>query len=364
MTASTLITSVSEALADLVEENLNAGSLDSIVLETSHTYPDDVSSLSTTADVIVNLLLVGGEVSGHHRNLEGLPGKRGTPLPQQLPFVARYLVSIHSSGTDGINEQQVFTHVMLNFFEEPYFKVAMPEPYELFSDRMGLELQIELLSHQELYDMWSILGQEFRTSLAVSVGVIPLARPQPAPQSRRVDKVVFETGVSQWGGAPTIDSVSDEVVAPGATLTVTGQRFQGPQGDVTFLIHGEQVAATIASASSATVTVPSDLPRGKTSLEARSGTTLSEPVGLFVDAPAIYDISPRAASQGDTIMLSGAKLDSSNVEVMLGADVITPSSTSADQLEFDVPPGTIASTYAVQITSDAGDSNVTYLEVQ
>lgn len=361
--STTLITALSERLAELIKEGLDGNQLDTISVGTTHTYPDEIGTVSSSDDVIVNILFVGGEVSPHHRNLEGLPGKGSTPLPRFIPFRARYLVSIHSKKDDGLTEQQLFTHIMLNFFESPYLDVELPEPYSLFENLNRIELDIELLDQQQLYDLWSILGQEYRTSLAVNIGVIPLARLQAPTPAPAVKEVVFAGGVSGWSGPPEIQTISINRVRPQDIIAVQGQRFIGDQGQARFFLGGKEMVATDLTATDVNLVIP-ELPRGKALLEARLGSISEGGVVVYVEAPAIYGALPASIQPGSRVTLRGANLDVASLKIRFGLHELDPELADDAQVEFDVPLTATPATYPVGIVGENGESNTIYLEVE
>jgi len=149
---------------------------------------------------------------------------------------------------------------------------------------------------------------------------------------------------------PTITSFTPSAGGAHATVTVTGTSLT----DVTHVkLNGTSAAFSSLSATELTFTVPPGASTGTIQVTSASGSATS--VGAFTvrSPPTITSLSPENGPVGTSVTITGTNL-AGTVGVMLGSIVTVPTSVSATQVVFTIPPG--ASTGVVRILNPAGSA--------
>ncbi len=155
---------------------------------------------------------------------------------------------------------------------------------------------------------------------------------------------------------PTIASFSPGSAAVHGTVTVNGTNF-----DTTTQVRVGGVSAPFAvvSATRLTFTVPAGAADGPIAVVNPAGTATSVTNLDVLPPPAITSFGPGSGPIGTAVTITGTNLGGT-VGVLVGSVVTVPTSVSATQVVFAVPPGAVTGHIVLLTTSGAATSAGTF----
>jgi hypothetical protein len=154
--------------------------------------------------------------------------------------------------------------------------------------------------------------------------------------------------------APHVDTLSPGNASPGDTVTIDGTSLNGA---TSVTLHGTHVPFTVLSSSEITFTVPAGATSGTVTVVTPGGTSTSSTSLTVGPPPTITSFSPGSGSIGTTVTITGTHLDHV-VGVEIGHILTVPTSASATQVVFTIPPGAISG----PITLLASNGSVTSVD--
>lgn len=148
------------------------------------------------SDAVASLYLYHIEIDPNLRNQPYLPDRAGAELFRRppLPLQLRYLFTpVH--GDEGLN-QLVLGRVLQHFHDFPSFGEAAGTP---IGDAFGgaspeVRVKPDLLSLEQLSQMWNAFSQPYRVALSLLVEVVALDSGQPPRRRSRVGELLTVTG--------------------------------------------------------------------------------------------------------------------------------------------------------------------------
>jgi hypothetical protein len=147
------------------------------------------------------------------------------------------------------------------------------------------------------------------------------------------------TGTSSavFYGPPSISSITPTSGGEHSTVTVTGTNLSGASS---VKLNGHSAAFAVVSATTITLTVPTGATTGTISVTTPGGAATS---GTFtVDPPpAITSFTPGTGSVGTPVTITGTNLQDV-VGIQIGTIITVPTSVSAGQVIFSIPPGAVS----------------------
>ena len=151
-------------------------------------------------------------------------------------------------------------------------------------------------------------------------------------------------------GPPTVTSFTPTGAGAHETVTVTGTNFTGAT-QVT--LNGMPVAFRVVSATTLTFTVPAGAASGPVAVTTAAGTGTSAFDLTVLPPPTITSIGPGSGPEGTLVTITGTNLGSV-VGVEIGHVAVVPTSVSATEVTFVVPPGATSGT--ITVLSPAGSA--------
>ena len=143
---------------------------------------------------------------------------------------------------------------------------------------------------------------------------------------------------------PTITGLSLPSGGARATVTITGTNLTGATA---VAVGGTPAAFTVVSNTQATFTVPSGAATGSAPVTVTTpGGTSAGAAFTVLPPPTITSISPGSGPIGTSVTITGTNL-TGTVGVMLGSVVTVPTSVSATQVVFTIPPGAVTGTITI-----------------
>jgi len=143
---------------------------------------------------------------------------------------------------------------------------------------------------------------------------------------------------------PTITELSLPNGGARATVTITGTNLTGATA---VAVGGTPAAFTVVSNTQATFTVPSGAATGSAPVTVTTpGGTSAGAAFTVLPPPTITSISPGSGPIGTSVTITGTNL-TGTVGVMLGSVVTVPTSVSATQVVFTIPPGAVTGTITI-----------------
>jgi len=338
-------------------------------------------------DVGVNIFLYEVAPNAVLRNMD-LPTRSGNGQAVQRPAAAldlHYLMSFYGKDSE-LEPQRVLGSVVRQLHSRPLLTrkmiqdtVADPGYSYLATSNLADALEPVRfsplsLSLEELSKLWSIF---FQTPYALSVAYCAsmvfieeeLTPVTPLPvRERQVFVVPFQQ--------PFIENVDPEIVASGATLTISGQNLRG---DVTKLKFGAALAtpATV-SAHKITVPLPATLQPGVRTVQVIHDFDFGTPnephrgfesnVAPFILQPRITTAPPFTAAHGGTLTLDFATPigREQSVALLLNSDInnyVIPLPTrpvtdppTATSFSFEIPASLAVGQYLLRVRVDGAES--------
>ena len=336
-------------------------------------------------DVGVNIFLYEIAPNAAVRNRD-LPTRSGNgQAVAQRPAVAldlHYLMSFY--GDDDLGAQRVLGSVVRHLHTRPLLTRKMIQDAvqaHSFLARSDLAGAVDFvrfsplsLSLEELSKLWSVffqttyvLSAAYRASLVFIEEEVTPVTPLPV-RERQVFVVPFQQ--------PFIGDVEPEIVATGATLTISGQNLRG---DVTKLKFGTAIAtpATV-SGDKITVALPATLQPGVRTVQVIHDFDFGTPnephrgfesnVAPFILQPRITTVPPFTAAHGGTLALDFAppigreqsvalllNSDSNNYVIPLPSRPVTDPPT-ANSFSFEIPASVELGDYLLRVRVDGAES--------
>ena len=351
----------------------------------ANTARPDVSGQGLPA-VGVNIFLYQVTPNAALRNAD-LPARNSAAQVGQRPAVAldlHYLLSFY--GADSHSEpQRVLGSVMRSLHSRPLFTRQMildtvTDPSYAYLAASDLADAIDLVRFsplsftlEEFSKLWSVMLQTpYALSIAYCASVVliedEIITVNPLPvRERQVFAVPFQQ--------PLIQSVNPQILAAGATLTITGRNLCG---DVTKIKFGDTLALPASvSSGEITVTLPATLQPGVRTVQVIHdfdfGTSNEPHRGMesnampFILRPTITTAPPFTAARGSTLTLEFASPigREQSVLLLIGDDVITlpmrpptdpPAATAFD---FDIPATFSPGTFFLRVRVDGAETALT-----
>ena len=152
--------------------------------------------------------------------------------------------------------------------------------------------------------------------------------------------------------APTIASFTPGGGGVHATVTVAGTNLSGATH---VRLNGVSAPFSAVSATKLTFTVPEGSSSGTIEVTTPGGTVTSGGSFTVSPPPAITSISPGSGPVGTTVTITGTNLGGA-VGVEMGSIVTVPTSVSATEVTFTVPPGAASGPVKVLTTSGSAAS--------
>jgi Pvc16 N-terminal domain/IPT/TIG domain len=235
-----------------------------------------------------------------------------------------------------------------------------------------LRITPEMLTTQEIYQLWTSFQTAYRPTAALQVSAVVIQDTQPFTsnlpvQVRAVSALPMQT--------PVITGVAPLMAAPGQSLTVTGSNFLGssPSGTVVSFDSGAGVPADQVRGNVLRVTLPATLAAGTRTLRVQRTVTFGSPATArqgFSSGPAPFQLVPviqapvPQATPGSpvTLTVTPAVGRTQQAALYIGDTAIPiderPASgpASAGTLTFPVPASLAAGTYPVRVEIDGAQS--------
>ena len=164
--------------------------------------------------------------------------------------------------------------------------------------------------------------------------------------------IVHVNGVDSNGagftvtGPPSISGLSLTTGAPGASVTITGTNFGGPQASGTVTFNGTSATVTAWSATSIVAVVPATATSGNV-VVAAAGVSSNGVSFTVVPPPTITGISPTSASIGAPVTISGSNFGSSQGVVKLNGITCSVLIWGPSSITVSVPTGASSGAFAV-----------------
>ena len=150
---------------------------------------------------------------------------------------------------------------------------------------------------------------------------------------------------------PAVTSFTPSSGGAHATVTVTGTDLSGA---TSVTLGGTPCAFTVVSATTLTLTVPAGAPSGHIAVTTAGGTATSTGTFTVAAAPTITGFSPPGGGPiGTTVTITGTNL-LGTVGVRIGSILAVPTSVSATEVVFTIPPG--AASGPLTILNPAGSA--------
>jgi hypothetical protein len=377
---------VTATLRNVLQESLSEDGLSGTITVGR---PDSTSANGAAG---VRLFLYQIMWNAVNRNAD-LPSRRGDGSLVQRPRAAldlHYLLSFTGDESD-FEPEQLLGSVVRKLHTEPLLSREKVEKviqdYATILGGSDLPYDIDIvrctplsLSLEELSRIWSIFYQiPYSLSVAYEASVVFVEgsdTPQTAMPVR--DRQLFVVPFQQ----PFIENVVPQIIASGATMTISGQNLRG---DVTKLKFGAALAmpATV-TANKITVPVPGTLQPGVRTvqviqdLDFGTGIPGNEPhrgfesnVAPFILQPSITTAPPFTVARGATFTLAFAPPigREQSVALLLNSDTnnyTIPRNTwrppdplpppTATSLDFKIPTSVVTGDYFLRVRMDGAES--------
>jgi hypothetical protein len=299
-----------------------------------------------------------------------------------LALDLHYLVTVYGQNDDALDEHHLLAFAMSLLHDRAILTpdriqaAVLAQPEIAGSD---LADQIELvrlcpqsLTQDEMFKLWSAFQTNYRLSVAYTAAVVLIDRPVQTSnalpvRAPNVYAIPFR--------APTIESLSPQLLPPGGTLTIQGQHLQN--GVVEVHIGTAVVAPTSLTNTQIQVTVPATLEAGVKAVQVVQQLLLGTPpaphkgfssnVMPFILTPQITTPAPINATGGATLTLGVTPPVTrlQQVTLLLGDQAINvpprpatgPASTSS--LDFPIPTGFPPGSYLLRLRVDGAESPLT-----
>ena len=159
---------------------------------------------------------------------------------------------------------------------------------------------------------------------------------------------------------PQITSISPREVSPGQTLTISGNHFDSDASDNTVLFGENAAAVSAASETELTVTVPAGT-RSEVFLAVKTRAGRSNPVPLKVAiAGEATALEPDVAFTGQTVLIRGAGLAESSVDVQIGGMEPRSMERGTDGVRVVVPDLGLPDGSRTTVTVQAGPKSKSF----
>jgi ABC-type transport system substrate-binding protein len=155
---------------------------------------------------------------------------------------------------------------------------------------------------------------------------------------------------------PSISSFTPSSAAAHATVTVTGTSILGA---TSVKLNGASVPFTIVSNTKITFTVPTGASNGTILVTAPAGSGTSAGTFTVLPPPTIASISPGSGPVGTLVTVTGTGL-AGTVGIQIGSVLTVPTSVSATQVVFSIPPGAATGTIKILATNGSATSVDTF----
>ncbi len=152
--------------------------------------------------------------------------------------------------------------------------------------------------------------------------------------------------------APTITSFSPGGGGAHATVTVRGTDLNGA---TRVRLNGVSAPFSAESATKLTFTVPVGASSGAIEVSTPGGIATSAGTFTVLPPPTVTSLSPGSGPVGTTVTITGTNL-AGTVGVELGSIVTVPTSVSATEVTFTVPPGAPSGPVKVLTTNGSATS--------
>ena len=142
----------------------------------------------------------------------------------------------------------------------------------------------------------------------------------------------------------------------GATVTLTGTNLLGATA---VTVDGTRAPFSVASVTTLTFTVPAAATTGTIAVTTPSGSTTSAAPLTIAPPPTITSVAPLTGSVGTPVTVTGTNLDHV-VGVRLGSVITVPTTTSATEVTFTLPPGAVSGHIQLLATNGATTGTDTF----
>jgi hypothetical protein len=232
----------------------------------------------------------------------------------------------------------------------------------------------ENLSTEDIWKLWTAFQAAYRTTAAYQASVVLITTTTPVRSNLPVQ--VPPNILVQTLQAPVIDNLSPALLRTGDVLTITGTNLAGPAQTVILFDGGISVAADMAQASIARVTLPAAVKAGprivRVSQMIAFGTLTDPHVGAtsspasFMLQPTITGTIPASITIAATLMLTVTPpvQIGQDVALMIGDNQIVfvpPANPAAtlSSLAFTIPAGfPVAGSLPLRLRVDGAESRI------
>lgn len=364
---------VNQALQAPLPANLPADTVPTTQIQVTTLPLDKVRTFSANGNLL-NLYLYSTVPNPALSN--GMP-PRGGPAGGEPPLALNlhYMLTAFGQDDNELIAQLLLGRAMLALHDNP---LLMPSD---LADALGaadVQDQIERvritphsLGFEEMSKLWMAYQTQYRLSAAyeASVVLIDSARPaKVAPPVRAASIVVapFRT--------PTIDQVTPQVAASGATMTLAGSNLGAATTQV--VVAGLRVTPSTIGDRTLSFTLPAGVPAGVNTVQVVQEVPLGSPpvvhpgVGFesnaaaFMLSPSITTASPISVARGAVLQLAVAPpVGRSQRAVLLLDDQQVASAPHAPgdpdtsgTVSFPIPSAFVARSYLARVMIDGACS--------
>jgi hypothetical protein len=155
---------------------------------------------------------------------------------------------------------------------------------------------------------------------------------------------------------PTITSLSVTEAAVGSTVIVNGTSLNGA---TSVTLEGTHAPFTVVSSAEITFTVPAGATEGPVTVVTPGGTATSVFSVTPAPRPTITSFTPGTGTVGTPVTITGTDLEHT-VGIEIGGILTVPTSVSATQVVFSIPPGAISGTIKILATNGSVTSVDTF----
>jgi hypothetical protein len=273
----------------------------------------------------VNLFLFAVHISAAHRNRD-LPVRSGGGVTVQTPVIPLeldYLVSFYGDANGAAH--QLVGSVMRSLYARPILTSAMIAAVEGGAGRLasGLADQADpvrftplTLPIEEIAKLWTVFFQSsYALSVAFRASPVMVAADQPVSEAPPVTTPQLAAFALT---SPKIASIVPQGGQPGGPITsgagvvVSGSGFDPATAQV--LIAGAPVSSSAATPTSLTLTLPTTLSAGATTLQIRQSVAVGTPPVLRPAAAspvATFLLHPTIAKTGGAFSIAVSNLSGS-----------------------------------------------------
>ncbi|MEJ8810776.1 DUF4255 domain-containing protein [Variovorax ureilyticus] len=364
---------VNRALQAPLPANLPADTLPTTQIQVTTLPLDKVRTFSANGNLL-NLYLYSTVPNPALSN--GLPPRSG-PAGGEPPLALNlhYMLTAFGQDDNELIAQLLLGRAMLALHDNP---LLMPSD---LADALGaadVQGQIERvritphsLGFEEMSKLWMAYQTQYRLSAAyeASVVLIDSARPaRVAPPVRSASIVVapFRT--------PSIEEVTPQVAAPGATMTLAGWNLGAATTQV--VVAGLRVTPSTIGDRTLSFTLPAGVPAGVNTVRVVQEVPLGTPpvvhpgagfesnAAAFMLSPSITTASPVSVARGTVLQLSVAPAVGRSQRVVLLLDDQQVASAphapgdpdTSNAVAFPIPAAFVARSYLARVMVDGACS--------